>query len=73
MSGTDQRSGMLVTVDGDICMGHGRCYATAPTVFAPDDEGFSIVVGEVDAAREREVRAAERNCPEGAIFIRSDR
>ena len=35
---------MRVTVDADVCTGHGRCYALAPDVFAPDDFGHCEIV-----------------------------
>ena len=40
---------MKVRVDPDLCVGHGRCYALAPDVFAPDDFGHcEILVTDVD-------------------------
>ncbi len=59
-----------VTVDDDICTGHGRCYVLAPAVFDTDDHGRCVVRIEIiedglaDAAR-----AGEANCPEQAITV----
>ena len=61
---------MRITVDGETCVGHGRCYALAPDVYAPDDRGHcEIVVDEVPAELEEQARAGEANCPERAITI----
>src|SRR2546425_1109568 len=37
---------MRVRVDPDRCQGHGRCYATAPDLFVPDDLGNSHEAGD---------------------------
>ncbi len=34
---------MRVVIDEERCTGHGRCYATAPEVFAADDDGYGLV------------------------------
>ena len=62
---------MRVHVDEDRCEGHGRCYATAPEVFAPDDLGNGREVGDgtVPAGQEEKARMAVANCPERAITI----
>jgi ferredoxin len=63
---------MRVRVDGDACTGHGRCYALAPEVFAPDDRGHCLILTEaVPAEQEAQARAAEANCPERAISIQA--
>ena len=62
---------MRVTIDLEVCSGHGRCYALCPEVFEEDDEGYPLLASEVIPPEYREVaRAAERNCPERAIKIR---
>ena len=61
---------VIVTVDRDVCVGHGRCYALAPDIFEPDEQGFSSVVGEVtDDEQRRELDMAKRNCPEQAVLV----
>jgi ferredoxin len=61
---------MKVTVDADLCTGHGRCYALAPDVFAADDFGHcEILVADVDPALEAQARLGVENCPEKAIRI----
>jgi ferredoxin len=66
--------GMRVHVDEERCEGHGRCYATAPEVFSPDDlgNGREIGDGSVPAALEQKARLAVANCPERAITIEED-
>lgn len=62
---------MDVTIDDGKCQGHGRCYALAPMVFAPDDIGQGTVVGDgqVAPADEERARLAVANCPEQAITL----
>ncbi len=55
-----------VEIDTDRCSGHGRCYALAPEVFAPDDEGYGRLIpvtGPDGATLER--GAAEGGAVEG--------
>jgi ferredoxin len=59
-----------VSVDADLCTGHGRCYTLAPRVFEPDEVGHCVVLTE-DISGELEAQAAigEQNCPEQAITL----
>jgi ferredoxin len=60
-----------IKIDAERCTGHGRCYALAPEVFEPDDEGHSILLveGDVPADLEAKARIGVDNCPEQAISI----
>jgi ferredoxin len=66
-----------VLVDDSVCTGHGRCYALAPDVFAPDDYGHCALVHAGDGAAEADVpdvladaaRLGRDNCPEQAITL----
>jgi ferredoxin len=61
---------MKVSVDTEACTGHGRCYALAPDVYAPDDYGHCIVlVSEVGDDLAAQARAGADNCPERAITV----
>jgi ferredoxin len=62
---------MRVRVDDQRCEGHGRCYATAPQLFEPDDlgNGHPVGDGQVPAGLEHAAEVAVANCPEGAISI----
>ena len=62
---------MRIEIDNDRCTGHGRCYALAPEVFEPDNEGHSIVLCEEEVPPEYEAKArlGVDNCPEQAIAI----
>jgi ferredoxin len=62
---------MELRIDADRCTGHGRCYALAPALFEPDDEGHGVVLhgGEVPAGQEDDARRATTNCPERAITL----
>jgi ferredoxin len=61
-----------VNVDLERCEGHGRCYRTAPNVFAPiDDHGHAAFIGgALDVPDSPDVKSAEiavQNCPEAAL------
>ena len=61
---------MKVAVDAAACVGHGRCYALAPDVYAPDDRGHcELLMTDVPPELEAQARAGEVNCPERAISI----
>jgi ferredoxin len=62
---------MRVQVDVDRCQGHGRCYVTAPELFAADDlgNGREIGAGHVPPALDHQARMAVANCPERAVGI----
>ena len=63
---------MRLAVSEERCTGHGRCYALAPEVYAPDDEGYNAAAGaELEVPKELEERAARgmRGCPEKAIQL----
>jgi ferredoxin len=67
---SERRYGVKVSVDSDLCVGHGRCYALAPDVFAPDDFGHcEIVIAEVEGELADQARLGAENCPERAISI----
>ena len=66
---------MRAAVDAELCQGHGRCYALAPGVYAPDEEGYNAARGqvlEVDPEDEARARRGAKGCPEGAIAILED-
>jgi ferredoxin len=67
---------MKVEVDLEICVGHGKCYLTAPEVFQPgDDEGRTKILREAGADELdllRRMRKAVNGCPEGALRIVED-
>ncbi|MCJ7436677.1 MAG: ferredoxin [Acidimicrobiia bacterium] len=61
---------MRIAVDEATCVGHGRCYALAPDVYAPDDRGHcELLMTDVPPELEAQARAGEANCPERAISI----
>jgi ferredoxin len=67
------RSGvaMKLRIDAEMCTGHGRCYALAPELFEPDEDGHGVVLhgGDVPPGREDAARRAANNCPERAITV----
>lgn len=61
---------MKISVDRSVCTGHGRCYALAPSVYEPDDDGYCVVSApEVAGDLAEQARLGAANCPEDAITI----
>ncbi|RFU19139.1 ferredoxin [Geodermatophilus marinus] len=62
---------MHVSVDLNVCQGHGVCHMTAPDVFELDEEdGHAIVmVDPVPAELEADAQLAADSCPERAITV----
>ena len=61
---------MKVTVDSEVCTGHGRCYVLGPDVFADDERGHCVVrVESLPSELEAQARLGEENCPESAISL----
>ena len=63
---------MHISVDGEQCVGHGRCYTVSPEVFEPDDEGFCAeqgIIRVISAGLEAAARAGGEACPAGAIAM----
>ncbi|HEX5367304.1 MAG TPA: ferredoxin [Acidimicrobiales bacterium] len=64
---------MRVSIDTEVCTGHGRCYALAPEVFESDDSGYGVVRRpDVPPELEAAARRAAGNCPERAILVTED-
>ena len=63
--------GLRVVVDREACVGHGRCYSTAPAVFTSDDEGYvELVVDRPDTPElQRQARLGAKSCPERALSV----
>jgi len=61
---------MRVTVDADICGGHGACLSTAPDVFRLTDDGYAeVIVDRVPEQLQAAVEQAALHCPTKAILI----
>jgi ferredoxin len=61
---------MKVSVDLELCCGHGRCYALCPELFKEDEAGHCVLErSAVPEDLERRARVAADNCPELAILI----
>ncbi len=63
---------MRLHVDEERCTGHGRCYALAPEVFEPDEEGMNAAGGtilEVAPGQEQAAQVGMDGCPEHAITV----
>ena len=60
---------------GNVCTGHGLCFASASLVYELDDEGFNVASGgevDVPAGLEEDARLGMLSCPEQAISVVSD-
>jgi ferredoxin len=63
-------STLRVILDSEKCQGHGRCYVLAPEVFAPDEEGYGMVLQpEVSGDLVEQARRGAQGCPEAAITL----
>jgi ferredoxin len=62
---------MRVSVDLDVCQGHGVCHMTAPDVFElAEEDGHAIVAADpVPAGLEADAQLAADSCPERAITV----
>jgi ferredoxin len=59
-----------VLIDRTLCEGHALCTHAAPEVFALDaDEKSTLLMDEVPASLEEQVREAAAICPEAAIQV----
>ena len=59
-----------LSIDDGVCSGHGRCYATAPELFEPDDdEGKGIVIAQPSGDQVELAGRAARSCPEQAVRV----
>ena len=62
---------MRLSINPDVCTGHGLCYADAPGLVVDDDQGYGQVIGDgtVPAGEEELARHLVANCPEGAVSV----
>ena len=61
---------MRVSVDDDVCAGHGVCTVLCPDLFVLEDEGYArAVVEEVPHEFESSAREAAARCPTQAIRV----
>ncbi|MGX7678845.1 ferredoxin [Jatrophihabitans sp. DSM 45814] len=61
---------MKLSIDAELCQGHGRCYELAPELFTDDERGRGWVTNaEPDESLREQATAAVNACPERAISI----
>jgi ferredoxin len=60
---------MKVTVDRDLCDGHGQCAFAAPDVFELDEAGDLTYEPAPDDSHRAAVEMASRLCPVQAIAL----
>ena len=61
---------LRVGIDPERCTGHGRCFAVAPDLFGPDDDGYGQPFAQAFADDlSEQAQLAVRNCPEDAVAI----
>jgi ferredoxin len=58
-----------VDVNTQACAGHGQCAATSPDVYALDDDGFVLPVGDIARGVAEAAREGAAACPEMAIEV----
>lgn len=60
---------MKVTVDLDVCEGHGQCEFAAPDVFEVTDDGSVLYEAEPAESERANVVKAAAVCPVRAIVV----
>lgn len=64
---------MKISVDRDLCQGHGVCESEAPEVFSVSKDGVLTVLDETPPESQRAaVELAVRYCPTHALSIEED-
>jgi len=62
---------MRISIDPDLCQGHGRCWENAPELVEDDEAGRGVVRGDgvVPPELEEKARQAASACPERAVIL----
>lgn len=64
---------MKISVDRDLCQGHGVCESEAPEVFSVSKDGVLTVLDETPPESQRAaVELAVKYCPTHALSIEED-
>ena len=64
---------MRISVDRDLCQGHGVCESEAPEVFSVSKDGVLTVLDETPPESQRAaVELAVKYCPPHALSIEED-
>ena len=60
---------MQVTVNFDLCCGHGICVDVAPDLFELRDDAKAYLLVEPDESMRAQAESAARACPQMAIDV----
>ena len=61
---------MKISIDTELCTGHGRCYEVAPELFTDDESGYGkVIAGDIGPSDLEAAELAIRTCPERAISL----
>jgi ferredoxin len=64
---------MRVRVDYDLCESNGICAGLVPQVFeVDDDDNMNILMEQIPANLEAQVRHAVESCPKAALALTDD-
>jgi len=60
-----------ISIDKEKCLGCGTCYATAPEIFAFDEDGKAkvLIIETEDPALIEKAKMSSYMCPNAAIII----
>jgi ferredoxin len=65
--------GMRVRVDYDLCESNAVCAGLVPQVFeVDDDDNMNILMEQIPANLEAQVRHAVQSCPKAALSLTDD-
>lgn len=61
---------MKIKIDRDLCEANGVCIDYAPDVFSLDNDDILLVdEAELTQARRKQIEAAVKFCPRGALLL----
>ena len=64
---------MRISVDMDLCQGHGVCCSEAPDLFALEGDKVRVLVDRPPAESHAAVRLAAKYCPTRAIHLQEEK
>lgn len=64
-----QVAGLMVKIDGLICVGFETCVEVAPDLFQMDEEGIAIFTSDTNEVDKETVLEACKECPVDALVV----
>jgi ferredoxin len=64
---------MRISVDVDLCQGHGVCCSEAPALFELDGDKVRVLIAQPPPAAHAAARLAAKYCPTRAIRVQEEK